>query len=88
MDGVPMVTQCPIPSSTTFQYKFRASRAGTHMWHAHTGICSRSYHVGCPSSSGCGLRNCLQTWKIATGSVHVFAASQEGLSSMSKCPCI
>lgn len=38
MDGVPMVTQCPIPSSTTFQYKFRASRAGTHMWHAHTGV--------------------------------------------------
>ncbi|XP_021934112.1 laccase-1-like [Zootermopsis nevadensis] len=37
MDGVPMVTQCPIPSSTTFQYKFRASRAGTHIWHAHTG---------------------------------------------------
>jgi hypothetical protein len=37
MDGVPMVTQCPIPSSTTFQYKFRASKAGTHMWHAHTG---------------------------------------------------
>ena len=37
MDGVPMVTQCPISSSTTFQYKFRASRAGTHMWHAHTG---------------------------------------------------
>ncbi|KAJ9592226.1 hypothetical protein L9F63_001227, partial [Diploptera punctata] len=38
MDGVPMVTQCPIPSSTTFQYKFRASQAGTHMWHAHTGV--------------------------------------------------
>lgn len=37
MDGVPMVTQCPIPSSTTFQYKFRASQAGTHMWHAQTG---------------------------------------------------
>ncbi|XP_023707484.1 laccase-4 isoform X2 [Cryptotermes secundus] len=38
MDGVPMVTQCPIPSSTTFQYKFRASRAGTHLWHAQTGV--------------------------------------------------
>lgn len=37
MDGVPMVTQCPIASSTVFQYKFRASRPGTHMWHAHTG---------------------------------------------------
>jgi len=37
MDGVPMVTQCPIPSYTTFQYKFRAARPGTHLWHAHNG---------------------------------------------------
>lgn len=36
MDGVPMVTQCPIPSYTTFQYKFRASAIGTHMYHAHS----------------------------------------------------
>lgn len=35
MDGVPMVTQCPISSYTTFQYKFRASSPGTHLWHAH-----------------------------------------------------
>ncbi|XP_026671375.1 laccase-4-like isoform X1 [Ceratina calcarata] len=37
MDGSPLVTQCPIPSYTTFQYKFRASTAGTHLWHAHAG---------------------------------------------------
>nr|XP_033190587.1 laccase-4-like isoform X2 [Bombus vancouverensis nearcticus] len=37
MDGAPLVTQCPIPSYTTFQYKFRASSAGTHLWHAHAG---------------------------------------------------
>ncbi|KAL0105866.1 hypothetical protein PUN28_015944 [Cardiocondyla obscurior] len=37
MDGTPLVTQCPIPSYTTFQYKFRASIAGTHLWHAHAG---------------------------------------------------
>lgn len=37
MDGVPMITQCPINSYTTFQYKFRASVAGTHLWHAHSG---------------------------------------------------
>ncbi|XP_014606094.1 PREDICTED: L-ascorbate oxidase-like isoform X1 [Polistes canadensis] len=37
MDGTPLVTQCPIPSYTTFQYKFRASAAGTHLWHAHAG---------------------------------------------------
>ncbi|KAK4875174.1 hypothetical protein RN001_011596 [Aquatica leii] len=37
MDGVPMVTQCPISSYTTFQYKFRASASGTHLWHAHAG---------------------------------------------------
>ncbi|XP_076232494.1 uncharacterized protein LOC143177996 [Calliopsis andreniformis] len=37
MDGVPLITQCPIPSYTTFQYKFRATAAGTHLWHAHAG---------------------------------------------------
>ncbi|RZF40482.1 hypothetical protein LSTR_LSTR000361 [Laodelphax striatellus] len=37
MDGVAMVTQCPIPAHTTFQYKFRASQAGTHLWQIHTG---------------------------------------------------
>lgn len=35
MDGVPMITQCPIPSFTTFQYKFRASNVGTHTWHLY-----------------------------------------------------
>ncbi|XP_029162349.1 laccase-1-like isoform X2 [Nylanderia fulva] len=37
MDGAPLITQCPIPSYTTFQYKFRASIPGTHLWHAHAG---------------------------------------------------
>ncbi|XP_043281770.1 laccase-4-like isoform X2 [Venturia canescens] len=36
MDGVPLITQCPIPSYTTFQYKFRASSPGTHLWRAHS----------------------------------------------------
>ncbi|XP_011307315.1 laccase-1 isoform X2 [Fopius arisanus] len=36
MDGVPLVTQCPISSYTTFQYKFRASVPGTHLWHSHS----------------------------------------------------
>ncbi|XP_072943575.1 uncharacterized protein [Epargyreus clarus] len=36
MDGTPMFTQCPQPAYTTFQYKFRASSAGTHMYHAHS----------------------------------------------------
>ncbi|RZC42614.1 laccase-like, partial [Asbolus verrucosus] len=34
MDGVPLITQCPIPSYTTFQYKFRVSSPGTHLYHA------------------------------------------------------
>ncbi|XP_029665348.1 laccase-23-like [Formica exsecta] len=38
MDGVPLITQCPIPSYTTFQYKFRASSPGTHLWHVHQDI--------------------------------------------------
>ncbi|XP_015602319.1 laccase-4 isoform X2 [Cephus cinctus] len=37
MDGAPLITQCPIPSYTTFQYKFRAAAPGTHLWHAHSG---------------------------------------------------
>jgi len=38
MDGVPMVTQCPIPAMTTHQYQFKAEPAGTHWWHAHAGF--------------------------------------------------
>lgn len=37
MDGVSMVSQCPITSYTTFQYKFRASDPGTHLWQIHNG---------------------------------------------------
>nr|XP_018913203.1 PREDICTED: laccase-25-like [Bemisia tabaci] len=37
MDGVPMVTQCPVSPHTTFQYKLRASQPGTHFWQAMTG---------------------------------------------------
>lgn len=37
MDGTPLITQCPISSYSTFQYKFRASVPGTHLWHAHAG---------------------------------------------------
>ncbi|XP_076059257.1 uncharacterized protein LOC143035926 [Oratosquilla oratoria] len=35
MDGVAMVTQCPITSS--FVYDFVASEVGTHFWHSHSG---------------------------------------------------
>lgn len=38
MDGVPMVTQCPIPPHTTFRYTFEADHEGTHWWHSHTGV--------------------------------------------------
>ncbi|KAK6195925.1 hypothetical protein SNE40_001251 [Patella caerulea] len=38
MDGVPMLTQCPIPTHSTFQYRFKAANAGTHFWHAHAGV--------------------------------------------------
>ncbi|XP_071124881.1 uncharacterized protein [Mytilus edulis] len=38
MDGVAMVTQCPILPYTSFQYKFKASTSGTHFWHAHSGL--------------------------------------------------
>lgn len=38
MDGVPMVTQCPIAPGTTFRYDFEVRQTGTHFYHAHTGI--------------------------------------------------
>jgi L-ascorbate oxidase len=37
MDGVSMITQCPVISRTSFQYKFVASDSGTHFYHAHAG---------------------------------------------------
>lgn len=38
MDGVPLVTQCPIGAYTTFQYKLRASSPGTHSYHAFSDL--------------------------------------------------
>lgn len=37
MDGVPMITQCPILSKSMFQYKFRAIQPGSYYYHAHSG---------------------------------------------------
>ncbi|KAG7209093.1 hypothetical protein KM043_015240 [Ampulex compressa] len=34
-DGVPMITQCPIGSPTTYRYSFAASNKGTHFYHSH-----------------------------------------------------
>jgi L-ascorbate oxidase len=38
MDGVSMITQCPINSHTSFEYRFYANDYGTHLWHAHAGL--------------------------------------------------
>ncbi|CAH1780992.1 unnamed protein product [Owenia fusiformis] len=38
MDGVSMLTQCPIPPHTSFQYKFKADYRGTHFYHGHSGL--------------------------------------------------
>lgn len=37
MDGVPYLTQCPIPSESTFRYQFSAEHVGTNFWHSHSG---------------------------------------------------
>lgn len=37
MDGVPYVTQCPIPYGTKFRYAFHALDEGTHFYHSHSG---------------------------------------------------
>lgn len=38
MDGVPMVTQCPIAAGNTFRYAFYARETGTQYYHSHTGL--------------------------------------------------
>ncbi|CAG9861309.1 unnamed protein product [Phyllotreta striolata] len=45
MDGVPFITQCPIPPHTTFRYTFKATQAGTHFYHSHIGVqrCDGAY---------------------------------------------
>ena len=35
MDGVPTVSQCPIPAGRNFTYKFRADTYGSSWYHAH-----------------------------------------------------
>ncbi len=35
MDGVPHITQEPIPSGGTFTYEFTAKTVGSHMYHSH-----------------------------------------------------
>ncbi|XP_062578137.1 uncharacterized protein LOC134240038 [Saccostrea cucullata] len=37
MDGVAMVTQCPINPGNSFLYRFKAEPRGTHWYHAHQG---------------------------------------------------
>ncbi|XP_012258923.2 laccase-like [Athalia rosae] len=37
-DGVPQLTQCPIPHATTFRYQWMADEAGTYFWHSHSGL--------------------------------------------------
>lgn len=38
MDGVPFLTQCPIPAGNSFRYHFLADHPGTHYWHSHSGL--------------------------------------------------
>lgn len=37
MDGVPYLTQCPIPYGSIFRYAFHAKDDGTHFYHSHSG---------------------------------------------------
>ncbi|GFN83923.1 multicopper oxidase [Plakobranchus ocellatus] len=38
MDGVTLITQCPITSHSKFTYRFVARDPGTHYWHGHAGM--------------------------------------------------
>lgn len=37
-DGVPFLTQMPIPALSTYTYKFPLIQNGTHWYHSHTGL--------------------------------------------------
>lgn len=37
MDGVPMITQCPVNYGSVYKYSFRATKPGTFFYHAHSG---------------------------------------------------
>lgn len=39
MDGVPMITQCPITYGSTYEYAFIASSPGTFFYHSDSGKC-------------------------------------------------
>ncbi|XP_022309214.2 uncharacterized protein LOC111114966 [Crassostrea virginica] len=41
MDGVSMLSQCPILPGQMFTYKFKASPSGTHWYHSHHGAMRR-----------------------------------------------
>jgi len=38
MDGVPMMTQAPVPAGGAFTYQFNASDPGTYWYHPHAGV--------------------------------------------------
>lgn len=38
MDGLAMITQCPIDAGNSFLYDYFASESGTQLWHAHSGV--------------------------------------------------
>lgn len=38
MDGVPFLTQCPIPHGSKFRYSFNAAESGTNLYHSHEGL--------------------------------------------------
>ncbi|XP_046632663.1 laccase-like [Daphnia pulicaria] len=38
MDGVPLITQCPISPASSFRYNFIAQNSGTHFYHSHSGF--------------------------------------------------
>jgi laccase len=44
-DGVPMITQCPIPPNYNFTYRFDvADQEGTLWWHAHVTCLRATLH--------------------------------------------
>lgn len=47
MDGVPMITQCPIVYGSTYEYAFIASNPGTFFYHSDSGkeVCDHDRQI-------------------------------------------
>jgi FtsP/CotA-like multicopper oxidase with cupredoxin domain len=93
MDGVPVITQAPVPAGRDFAYRFTAADPGTYWYHPHVGVqADRGLYgpliIEDPAEEGAYDREwtvVLDDWIDGTGCTpdQVLAALRGGMSGMS-----